>query len=139
QSHEANVAHRAGTPADAGYGALSLWDLLDARDQYHVHLMRHPNVVATAIGYYRIRKPDSCPGEVPVRHGTEARTLTNSEVRPYSWPAVLVLVKTWADPSNFVKNGALEADKLVPPTLYLPDGRRVPTCVIEAPPDTVQS
>jgi hypothetical protein len=101
--------------------------------------MRHPNVVATAIGYYRIRKHDSWPGDAPVRHGTEARTLTNSEVRPYSWPAVLVLVKTWAAPSNFVKNGALEADKLVPPTLYLPDGRRVPTCVIEAPPDAVQS
>ena len=35
---------------------LSLKDLLEARDQYHIHLMRHPNVVATAVGRYRIRK-----------------------------------------------------------------------------------
>ena len=37
------------------YDKLSLRDLLDARDQYHVHLMKHPNVVATAVGLYRIR------------------------------------------------------------------------------------
>ena len=40
---------------------LSLRDLLEARDQYHIHLMRHPTVVATAVGRYRIRINDSWP------------------------------------------------------------------------------
>lgn len=51
------------------YAALSLKDLLDARDTYHVHLMEHPNVVATAVGRYRIRKEDSWPdGKGPGAH-----------------------------------------------------------------------
>src|SRR3569623_1538924 len=66
------------------YPALSLRDLLDARDQYHVHQMRHPNVVATAIGYYRIRHKDTPPGVTPKVKGTGPRTLANSEVRSYS-------------------------------------------------------
>ena len=51
------------------YDALSLRDLLDARDQYHIHLMRHPMVVATAVGYYRIRRDNSWPGVEPVVTG----------------------------------------------------------------------
>ena len=42
---------------------LSLRDLLDARDQHHIHLLRHANVVATAIGLSRIRTKDSWPTE----------------------------------------------------------------------------
>ena len=66
-------------PANA-YDQLSLRDLLDARDQYHIHLMQHPNVVATAVGRYRIRKKDSWPtktgpgkihGHYPARSGTQ--------------------------------------------------------------------
>ena len=114
-----------------GFSHLSLRDLLDARDQYHVFLMEHPNVVATAVGRYRIRRKDSWPsqhgpGKV---HGTYPRTLENSEVRDYSWPAILVFVETWVPRVDLVKRG----DALVPSTLYLPDGRRVPVCVIEAP------
>lgn len=41
------------------YDSLSLRGLLDARDAYHVHLMNHPHVVATAVGRYRIRSEDS--------------------------------------------------------------------------------
>jgi len=41
------------------YDHLSLKDLLDAQDLNHVHLMRHPHVVATAISRYRIRHDDS--------------------------------------------------------------------------------
>lgn len=119
------------------YAALSLKDLLDARDQYHVHLMRHPNVVATAIGYYRIRKEDSRPGAASVVKGTGRRTLTNSEVRSNSWPAVLVLVEHWVDEKEFAKGKTIDLDAIVPSTLYLPDGRRVPVCVIEAPRDIV--
>jgi hypothetical protein len=68
------------------YDQLSLLDLLEARDQYHVHLMQYPNVVATAIGRYRIRVTDDWPGRrgAGKRHGKGVRTLVNSEVRPYS-------------------------------------------------------
>ncbi|MGO7265421.1 MULTISPECIES: zinc dependent phospholipase C family protein [Rhizobium] len=124
-----------GGPASS-YAALSLRDLLDARDQYHIHLMRHPNVVATAIGYYRIRKGDSWPGEEKEIKGTGERTLANSEVRAYSWPAVLVFVEKWVPPEAF---GPSSIEKMVPPTLYLPDGRTVPVCVISAPKDAVSS
>ena len=114
---------------DRVYDQLSLRDLLDARDQYHIHLMRHPNVVATAIGLYRIRTKDSWPSERGAGkvHGTYARTLANSQVRYYSWPAILVFVERWV-PEKDLKPG-----DLVPKTLYLPDGRSVPVCVIEAP------
>lgn len=118
-------------PSADGFGQLSLRDLLDARDQYHVHLMRHPNVVATAVGRYRIRRRDSWPtktgsGKV---HGKYPRDLNNSEVRYYSWPAILVFVDDWQNPAKLAKTpGAL-----LPERVDLPDGRSVPICVIQAP------
>ncbi len=117
------------------YAALSLKDLLDARDTYHVHLMEHPNVVGTAVGRYRIRKEDSWPNEKGpgVHHGTGERTLENSEIRPYSWPAVLAFVDHWADPEQFSAKGEYDPDEMVPRTLYLADGRRVPVCIIRSP------
>jgi len=118
---------------DREYSALSLRDLLDAREQHHIHLMRQPNVVATAVGYYRIRKGDSPPGETPVRKGTGARTLANSEIRSYSWPAILVFVEAWEDAAEFSVKGKYDPDAIVPKTVYLADGRRIPVCVIEAP------
>ncbi len=117
------------------FSHLSLRDLVVARDQYHVFLMEHPNVVATAVGPYRIRQRDSWPsksGKGKV-HGTYARTLENSEVRDYSWPSILVFVDHWVSHANLAKNG----DAIVPKTLYLQDGRSVPVCVIEAPRDSV--
>jgi hypothetical protein len=120
------------------YENLSLRDLLDARDLYHIHLMRHPNVVATAIGRYRIRVEDDWPTEKGAGHkGTGERTLANSEVRPYSWPCVLAFVDTWEDESEFGTKGKYDSDALVPKTLYLPDGRRVPVCVVRAPRELV--
>ena len=118
-----------------GYEQLSLKDLLDARDQYHIHLMQHPNVVGTAVGRYRIRKSDPWPtARGPGKHGRKGkRTLDNSEIRPYSWPAILVFVEEWIAVSEFGGGGAYDPDQIVPKTLYLPDGRRVPVCVIEAP------
>ena len=116
---------------------LSLKDLLEAREQYHVHLMRHPNVVATALGRYRIRKGDSWPSDTGPgeHHGTGPRTLENSEVRPYSWPAILVFVEKWENPDQFSssRDTKYDPDEMVPRTLYLADGRRIPVCVIEAP------
>jgi hypothetical protein len=109
--------------------------LLDARDAYHVHLAHLANVVATAIGRYRIRKGDwfdQHPPNVPVpasyRHPTDARTLSNSVVRPWSWPCVLVFVRDWVDRALF--GGGVEPDQMVPRALYLPDGRVIPTCVV---------
>ncbi len=115
----------------AEFSHLSLRDLLTARDQYHVFLMQHPNVVATAVGRYRIRKRDSWPsksGKGAV-HGKYPRTLENSEVRDYSWPALLVFVETWVERTLLAK----QDDAALPKCLYLPDGRQVPICVIEAP------
>jgi hypothetical protein len=125
------------SPARFEYDALSILDLLAAREQYHVHLMHHPNVVATAIGYYRIRHGDTPPGVTPVVKGTGPRTLTNSEVRSYSWPAILVFVEEWVSADEFAKDHRYSPDEIVPSTLYLPDGRRVPVCTIEAPRDPV--
>ena len=45
-------------PYKRHFASLSIKDLLDAREAYHVHLMQMENVFATAIGLYRIRKDD---------------------------------------------------------------------------------
>jgi hypothetical protein len=121
--------HRPANPATGVFDKLSLRDLLDARDLYHVHLMHHANVLATAIGLYRIRERDSWPDKKgkAKRHYTYPRTLKNSQVRYYSWPCILVFVEKWEEPKD------LEKGDLVPKTLYLPDGRQVPVCVVLAP------
>jgi hypothetical protein len=114
---------------DNNFANLSLNDLVTARDLFHVHLMRYPNVVATAIGRYRIRQGDSWPNDKKKIHGTSARRLDNSEVRPYSWPCILVFVDQWQDSKEF----SSKPDQFVPGTIFMPDGKRVPICVIEAP------
>jgi hypothetical protein len=116
------------------YTALSLSDLLAARDLYHLHLMNKKNVFATAIGYYRIRKVDDWPTSESPNPDTSKnkyipRTLGNSEVRPYSWPAILVFVENWELEHDLVDTNNTD---IVPKTLYLPDGKAVPICVIEA-------
>lgn len=122
-------------PPRRDYTSLSIKDLLDAREAYHVYLSQLDNVVATAIGRYCIHQddwyahnPPDRPRPKDVARITAPRTLANSVIRPWSWPAVLVFVKHWEQPQKL-------ASDLVPSTLYLPDGRIVPTCVIAAPPD----
>jgi hypothetical protein len=122
-------------PPPRDYASLSVRDLLDARDAYHVHLSSLENVVATAIGRYLIHQDDwyaTHPPDVPrpknVPRIREARTLANAVVRPWSWPAVIVFVRQWQQPSAL-------GSQVVPRALHLPDGRVVPTCVIEAAPD----
>jgi hypothetical protein len=119
------------------FNLLSLPDLLEARDHYHVHLMHKENVVATALGKYRIRVTDPWPTSANPHprapHSKKARTLSNSEVRPYSWPCVLVFVSKWVQPDDFTGRGRYHPDQMVPRALYLPDGRVVPVCVVEAP------
>ncbi|HEY1262632.1 MAG TPA: hypothetical protein VGF06_03860 [Terriglobales bacterium] len=121
-------------PYSRNYQSLSVADLLDARDAHHVQLLHLENVFATAIGRFRIRfkDPDHIQPsrEDRKRHdkNAEARTMYNTIVRPWSWPCVLVFVKRWFKPEELRDH----MDELVPPFLYLPDGRVVPTCVVEA-------
>ena len=113
----------------AGFNHLNIFDLLAAREQYHVFLTRHPNVVATAIGRYLIRKP----GYDTLREDGEKqpRTLANSEIKPdKSWPCVLVFVDTWESEKELAKSKSPVT--VLPKTLYLPDGRAVPVCLVEA-------
>lgn len=123
---------------ERNFAALSTKDLLDARDQYHWHLIHKRNVVGTAIGLYFIRNEDPWPSEnhtdaayaktVKNRPRSE-RTFSNSSVREYSWPCVIVLVDEWRKPEQF-GTGGLDYDDMVPKTLYMPDGRTVPVCVV---------
>lgn len=73
---------------------LSLSDLLAARDFLHVHLLHKTNVIGTAVGRYLVRKTDPYPprGASNSAH-SEPRAPQNSEVRKYSWPYVIVLVR----------------------------------------------
>src|SRR5258705_3167497 len=61
------------------------------------------------------------------------RTFANSGVRDYSWPCILALVKEWVDETDFGTGdgGTLDPREMVPKTLYLPDGRMVPVCVVK--------
>src|SRR5262245_49084453 len=84
-------------PAARSYASLSVKDLLEARDAYHVHLCHLDNVFATAVGRYLIRDGDpddkhyASPRELIDRRGSFGeRTLENSSKRPWSWPCVLV-------------------------------------------------
>jgi hypothetical protein len=116
------------------FRSLSVKDLLDARDQYHVHISRRDNVVGTAIGLYRIRKrdPDARDANAPHQKGRrEPRTLVNTVVRPWSWPCVMVFVDKWRPLAEMRRH----PEEIVPSFLYLPDGRVAPTCVIYAPRD----
>lgn len=117
------------------YNHLSVKDLAEARDIFHVHLINKRNVIATAIGRYRVRKEDPWPNEQGYQETLKpkqkaARTLENSEVRNYSWPCILVFVDKWETENSLIKH---REDSLVPRSIFLPDGRIVPLCVVEAP------
>jgi len=117
------------------FASLSLKDLIEARDLFHYHLINKKNVVATALGLYRIRKHDPWPTKqdpnpvTPKTRAKERRTLFNSEVRPYSWPCVYAFVSDWELEGELAETNPTD---VVPKCLYLPDGRSVPVCVIEA-------
>ncbi len=127
------------------FHSLGVRDLLDARDQFHVHLAHKPNVFSTAIGRYLIRNsdPDSKEREArqigrdrPVQ--AKPRTLENSCVQDWSWPCILVFVNTW----QTLEDLRSKPEEVVPPFVYMPDGGIVPICVVlvetaELPPRTV--
>jgi hypothetical protein len=125
---------------DPNFPALSLMDLLRARDLYHRHLMNKAGVVATAVGKYRIRRGDSWPGDKIKIKGTGPRTLGNSEVRPYSWPCILVFVESWLPRADFAGKGTkTDPSEFISNRLYLPDGTLVPVCVVESPQEEVSA
>lgn len=121
------------------FNSLSVRDLLEARDVYHVHLAHLRHVVATAIGRFRIRATDKDaldPDAARSRregysHSPTPRTLENSVVTKWSWPCILVFVNHWMTAEEM----AAEPDQVVPRRLYLTDGRVAPTCTIMAKPD----
>jgi hypothetical protein len=118
------------------FSRLSLSDLLQARDTYHYHLLNKANVVGTAVGLYLIRHDEAWPqkkgeGKSPLHKKTYARTFANSEVRDYSWPCILALVRDWATEADFGAGAQYDPSQFVPKTLYLADGRAVPVCVVQ--------
>jgi hypothetical protein len=119
------------------FSTLSLNDLIEARDLYHFHLMSKPNVVGTAVGLYLIREKEKWPAELaqqPAAKLTYPRTFSNSQVRDYSWPCIIVLVREWVDEVEFGKQGKPAPWQSVPKRLYMADGRCVPVCIVWAPP-----
>jgi hypothetical protein len=123
------------------FKSLSIKDLLEARDLYHYHLMHKKNVVGTAIGLYLIRDSEPEVSNRKVRAETKPakkrlgeRRFDNSSVRENSWPCVLVMVREWLEESEFRTNDKLQPQDMVPKTLYMPDGRSVPVCVVRVTP-----
>jgi hypothetical protein len=122
------------------FSALSLADVVRARDAYHVHLLHLPNVFATAVGRYLVRNDDETPeAQTPAARlelppgERPPRTLEQTSVRPWSWPCVLVFVEHWMNAAEI----KAQPDGMAPRLLYLPDGKQIPTCVVYAPPDTM--
>lgn len=114
------------------YHSLSLVDLLEARNLYHLHLTAKQGVIGTAVGRYFIRNGDSEPGAKVYVKGTGSKTLATASVRPYSWPSIIVFVEEWIDVSHFQHNN-VDPGNFIPDRVQMPDGRVVPVCVVEAP------
>jgi hypothetical protein len=131
-----STPHKRFFPPKRNFRSLSIHHLLQAREIYHPHLAHLENVIATAVGLYRIRTVDP-DAKKPLKHyqrlqkhkGETPRTLSNTVVKPWSWPALLIFVKEWWTPQDLSKQ---DPDLVVPRYLYLPDGTVVPTCVILA-------
>jgi hypothetical protein len=114
----------------SNFHSLSVRDLVEAREHFHVHLANKANVFSTGIGRYLIRKGD--PDWKDRAHGrqrsvkSKGRTLLNSSVRDWSWPCILVFVNQW----QTLQDLRSKPDHVIPPFVYMPDGRIVPVCVV---------
>jgi hypothetical protein len=113
------------------FASLGILDLIQARDSHHKQLANLPNVIGTAIGRYLIRNDDPRLKDpnAPEPKVRGPRTIDKVTVANWSWPAVLVFVNKWQDPTDFAHN----MDGYIPARIYLEDGRAVPTCVVAAP------
>ncbi len=125
-------------PYGRSYASLSIKDLLDAREAAHVRFISMENVFATAVGLFRIRQGDldhahyHPAGDAAQKERGKKptpRTMENTVVQPWSWPCVLVFVKEWLKPDEY--RAASFKGQVVPPFIDLPDGRVIPTCVIQ--------
>jgi hypothetical protein len=114
------------------YHSLSLVDLLEARNLYHLHLTAKQGVIGTAVGRYFIRNGDSEPGARVVVKGTGPKTFSSAGIRSYSWPCIVVFVEEWIDRLHF-RHDKIDPNNYIPDRLQMPDGRTVPVCVVEAP------
>jgi hypothetical protein len=115
------------------FNSLSLLDLLEARDLYHLHLTERKGVIATAVGRYLVRERDRLVNG-KLHKGRGAKTLENTRIQPYSWPCVLVFVERWINEADLKKEGYKPTD-MVPSALHMPNGKVIPVCVVEAPPE----
>ena len=116
-------------PMKQNIHSLSIKDLLEARELFHTHLYNLQNVVATAIGLYRIRKNDPDvvdPSNTRPKQNSPPRTLSNSIVAPHSWPCILVFVDKWLTLDELKDN----PDQVIPSFLYMPNGKKIPICVV---------
>ena len=128
---------------ERNFAGLGLADLVEARDLYHWHLTHQRNVVGTAVGLYYIRTTDPWPSSrrtstTSAAPGTRKppRTFQNSED-----PGLLLAVRArprrragWSPRTSAAARVRLPVDEMVPTTLYLPDGRTVPVCVVQVDP-----
>jgi hypothetical protein len=118
-------------PLDMHY--LTIVDLIKARDHFHVHLINKENVIATALGKYRIRNTDIDKNQnyKPSYHKNKSeRTLSNSKVLDISWPCILVFVEKWITDDKIRKID--DVTQIIPNQVYMPDGKIIPICVVSA-------
>src|ERR1700743_2710711 len=100
------------------FDQLSMKDLIEARDLFHVHLINKKNVVATAVGRYLIRKTDFDDNGMYKPSGDKSeRTLQNSVVADISWPCILVFVNHWEEEKDLIGSGKSD---IIPKTIYMP-------------------
>jgi hypothetical protein len=119
---------------NSGFSSIGLPELIEARDQFHIHLMNKKNVVGTAIGRYPIRREEIDKNgnyKPKPRNQKSERTLDNSIVIDISWPCILVLVKEWEEESDLLDE---DGTNILPKTIYMSrSGKAVPICVVKAP------
>jgi hypothetical protein len=97
------------------FSSWSVQDLLEAREHYRLHLCQPSDRDGSAISRYRIRKKDKNAKDPrlnnsPVNPDLGPRTLANSAIFDWSWPAVLVFVNEWLPPEVVAKH----PEKMVP-------------------------
>jgi hypothetical protein len=113
------------------FASLGLLDLVQARDLFHAQLANLPNVIGTAVGRYLVRcsDPKLKDPSAPEPAHKPPRMIDDVTIANWSWPAILVFVEKWQETGAFQKS----PQNYIPPRVYMPDGRAVPTCVVAAP------
>jgi hypothetical protein len=116
------------------FTSLSLKDLLQARDLFHYHLMNKKNVVATAVGLYRIRHDDPWPSEksntaIPARSRSPGGLCSTPRCGHTHGPAYTFLCRVGRRKQSYQKTRPRMSCRR-PSTCQT--GGSAPVCVIEA-------